>query len=71
MRRHGLAELARIIPGGHTEEAGATAARLLLDGGSLPAAVVTFNDDSALGMLEHARPPTRIHATPARRDTQQ
>ena len=52
MCRQGLAELARIIPGGHIEEAGATAARLLLDGGSLPTAVVTFNDDSALGMLD-------------------
>jgi len=52
MRRHGLGELVRIIPGGHTEEAGATAARLLLDGGSLPSAVVTFNDDTALGRLD-------------------
>ncbi len=52
MRRHGLGEFVRIMPGGHTEEAGATAARLLLEQGPLPSAVVTFNDDSAVGMLD-------------------
>ena len=52
MRRHGLAGRIRVIPGGHTEEAGATAARLLLQSRPLPTAVVTFNDDSALGLLD-------------------
>jgi len=52
MRRHGLGERIRIIPCGQTEEAGATAARLFLDEGSLPTAVVAYNDDSALGLFD-------------------
>jgi len=52
MRRHGLGEWVRIIPGGQTEEAGATAARLLLAEGSLPTAIIAYNDDSALGLFD-------------------
>jgi DNA-binding LacI/PurR family transcriptional regulator len=52
MRRQSLGECVRIIPGGQTEEAGATAARLLLAEGSLPTAIIAYNDDSALGLLD-------------------
>jgi DNA-binding LacI/PurR family transcriptional regulator len=52
MRRHGLGEQVRIIPGGKTEEAGAAAARLLQEEASLPTAVLAYNDDSALGVLD-------------------
>ena len=50
MRRHGLSP--RLITGGYTEEGGARAARELLDGGSLPTAVVAANDRAALGLLD-------------------
>jgi DNA-binding LacI/PurR family transcriptional regulator len=53
MRRHGLAEQVRIIPGGLTEESGATAAQILLNtDGSLPTAIVAFNDRCAIGLLD-------------------
>jgi DNA-binding LacI/PurR family transcriptional regulator len=53
MRRHGLAEHVRVLPGDHTEAAGARAARTLLDeGGGLPTAVVAYNDHCALGLLD-------------------
>jgi DNA-binding LacI/PurR family transcriptional regulator len=53
MRRHGLGELTRILPGGLTEEAGATAARTLLSGADpRPTAVVAFNDRCAVGVLD-------------------
>jgi DNA-binding LacI/PurR family transcriptional regulator len=54
MRRHGLAELVRVVPGDHTEAAGTRAARELLAGGEggLPTAVVTYNDHCALGLLD-------------------
>jgi DNA-binding LacI/PurR family transcriptional regulator len=52
MRRHGLAEHGRIIPGGETEESGAAAARHILDGGALPTAVLAYNDDCAVGVLD-------------------
>ena len=51
MRRAGLADRVHVVPGDHTEEAGALAARALLDGGALPTAVVTFNDHCAVGLL--------------------
>jgi Transcriptional regulators len=50
MRRAGLT--ARIVTGDHTEESGMRAARMLLDGDTLPTAVVTFNDRSAVGLLD-------------------
>jgi DNA-binding LacI/PurR family transcriptional regulator len=52
MRRHGLADRARVVPGDHTEAAGSRAARLLADGGPLPTAVMTFNDRLAVGLLD-------------------
>ncbi|MET9760709.1 LacI family DNA-binding transcriptional regulator [Streptomyces sp. NPDC006372] len=51
MRRHGLDAYIRILHGDHTEGAGERAARKLLDGGGLPTAVVTYNDQSAIGVL--------------------
>ncbi|WP_236643134.1 LacI family DNA-binding transcriptional regulator [Actinoplanes utahensis] len=53
MRRHGLGEHARIVPGGAGEEDGARAAeRLLADP---PTAVTVFNDLSATGLLDVLR----------------
>jgi DNA-binding LacI/PurR family transcriptional regulator len=51
MRRAGLDDFVRVLPGDHTEEAGALAARALLDGGALPTAVVAYNDHCAVGLL--------------------
>jgi DNA-binding LacI/PurR family transcriptional regulator len=52
MRRHGLGEHIRVVPGGDSEEAGATVARLLLNEGTLPTAVIAYNDDSAVGLMD-------------------
>ena len=52
MRRHGLGARARVLTGGHTEEAGASAASILLEERALPTALLTFNDDCALGLLD-------------------
>ena len=52
MRRHGLADHVRVIGGDHTEAAGTRAARALLDSGTLPGAVVAYNDSCALGLLD-------------------
>ena len=54
MRRHRLADHARVIPGDHTEAAGLRAARTLLAEGrdGLPTAVVAFNDQCAVGLLD-------------------
>ncbi len=52
MRAHGLAALADVIPGDYSEEAGARAARALLARDALPSAVITGNDQSALGLVE-------------------
>ncbi|MGO4755401.1 LacI family DNA-binding transcriptional regulator, partial [Streptomyces sp. 2MCAF27] len=51
MRRRGLDDHIRILAGDHTEAAGERAARKLLDGDSLPTAVLTYNDQSAIGVL--------------------
>ncbi|MFG2894473.1 LacI family DNA-binding transcriptional regulator [Streptomyces sp. NPDC048248] len=51
MRRHGLTDETRVLPGRHTEDAGVAAARLLLGEGSLPTAVLAGNDRCALGLL--------------------
>jgi DNA-binding LacI/PurR family transcriptional regulator len=51
MRRHGLTNHLHVIPGAYTEEAGARAARTLLDAERLPTAVVAANDHSAIGLL--------------------
>ena len=52
MRRHGLAEHVRILPGGLTEEHGDAAAQTLLAGDTLPTAVLAFNDRCAVGVLD-------------------
>ncbi|HWD42613.1 MAG TPA: LacI family DNA-binding transcriptional regulator [Actinomycetota bacterium] len=52
MRRHGLADHVLVLPGDHTEAAGARAARALLEEGGLPTAVVAYNDACALGLLD-------------------
>ncbi|MFE7277511.1 LacI family DNA-binding transcriptional regulator [Streptomyces sp. NPDC057623] len=51
MRRHGLDDHIRILHGDHTEAAGERAVRKLLEGDSLPTAVLTYNDPSAIGVL--------------------
>jgi len=51
MRGAGLASGAMVLAGGPSEEDGAEAARLLIDRG-LPDAVVTYNDRSAVGLLD-------------------
>ncbi|MDO5627615.1 MAG: LacI family DNA-binding transcriptional regulator [Mobilicoccus sp.] len=40
-----------VVPGGVTEEAGVTAAQRLLADGTLPSAVVAYNDMAAIGLL--------------------
>ncbi|MDT0542887.1 MULTISPECIES: substrate-binding domain-containing protein [Streptomyces] len=52
MQRHGLADRVRVLPGGLTEEDGATAARELLAADPRPTAVLAFNDRSATGVLD-------------------
>lgn len=52
MRRHGLGDLMRIIPGDHTEEAGIRAVQSLLAEDSLPTAVMASNDHCAVGLLD-------------------
>ncbi|PRX48198.1 LacI family transcriptional regulator [Prauserella shujinwangii] len=53
MRRHGLADRIRVLPGDHTEESGAqAAATLLADRENLPTAVFASNDRCALGFLD-------------------
>ncbi len=51
MRRHGLADLARVLPGDYTEESGARAAATLLAEPELPTAVIAGNDWCAFGVL--------------------
>jgi DNA-binding LacI/PurR family transcriptional regulator len=52
MRSHGLADHIAVIPGAHNEQAGAAAARAMLDAGTLPTAVLAGNDRCALGLLD-------------------
>jgi len=52
MRRHGLAEHSRVLPGDHTEGSGMRAAPALLIGDRPATAVVAFNDRVALGLLD-------------------
>lgn len=52
LRRHGLTQHERVLPGGLSEEHGVAAARDLLDGPALPTAVTVFNDRCALGVLD-------------------
>jgi DNA-binding LacI/PurR family transcriptional regulator len=55
MSRHRLAALARVLPGGHTEEEGLSAARLIAGLSARPTAVVAFNDRVAVGLLDAFR----------------
>lgn len=52
MRAHGIAASAAVIPGAHREEAGAAAARAMLEAPTLPTAVIAGNDRCALGLLD-------------------
>jgi DNA-binding LacI/PurR family transcriptional regulator len=52
MRHHGLASHAKVIPGAHTEQAGAAAAQAMLAEPALPTAVLAGNDRCALGLLD-------------------
>jgi DNA-binding LacI/PurR family transcriptional regulator len=51
MRRQGLADQIRVIPAGEAEEDGAEAAQLIVDSG-VPNAILTYNDRSAVGLLD-------------------
>ena len=55
MRRHGLAERMRVLPGDNTEASGARVARELLDAGELPTAIFAGNDRCAVGVLDMLR----------------
>ncbi|WP_304453352.1 LacI family DNA-binding transcriptional regulator [Nocardiopsis sp. YSL2] len=52
MRRSGLADHVRVLPGDHTEASGAEAARRLLAEGRVPTALLAGNDRSAIGFLD-------------------
>jgi DNA-binding LacI/PurR family transcriptional regulator len=52
MRRAGLADRVRIIPGDHTEEGGIRAGRHLAAAADRPSAVVASNDRCAVGLLD-------------------
>src|SRR5689334_20086405 len=55
LRRHGLADAVRIVPGGLTEDDGAAAVPPLLRAGERPTAVTVFNDRCATGVLDALR----------------
>jgi DNA-binding LacI/PurR family transcriptional regulator len=52
MRRHNLDHAIRVLPGDHSEESGASAARRLMSEGQLPTAVFAGNDRCAHGVLD-------------------
>jgi DNA-binding LacI/PurR family transcriptional regulator len=51
MRANGLSAEIRVVPGGQSQLDGQRAARSLLDGGDLPTALVTYNDDTAVAAM--------------------
>lgn len=51
MRRHQLGREICVLPGDHTEESGAAAARKLIKNGALPTAIFASNDRCAHGVL--------------------
>jgi DNA-binding LacI/PurR family transcriptional regulator len=56
MRRHGLEQQIRVVPGGQTQLDGQRAARLILDEKDLPTALVAYNDDvavAAMALIDH------------------
>jgi DNA-binding LacI/PurR family transcriptional regulator len=52
MRRHGLADAIRILPGDHSEAAGSQAAAAVRGGVGVGTAVVASNDRSAVGLVD-------------------
>ncbi|WP_406432624.1 LacI family transcriptional regulator [Streptomyces sp. NBC_00631] len=52
MNGHGLGARIRVVPGGPTEEDGATAARSVAAAAPRPTAVLAFNDHCATGVLD-------------------
>lgn len=63
MRRHGLTDQLRVLPGDSTQQAGGHAAAALLAEG-LPTAVIAYNDRSAIGLLDGlARSRIEVPAT--------
>ena len=52
MRRHLLDDQVHVIHGGQTEESGARAAQSVLRSEPHPTAVLTFNDRSAMGLVD-------------------
>jgi DNA-binding LacI/PurR family transcriptional regulator len=52
MRRHRLGAHLQVVAGDHGEESGARAARLLFGAELPPTAVITYNDHSAVGVLD-------------------
>lgn len=53
VRRHGLEDTSRVVPGGLAEQDGSRGMRELLGSPEPPTAVVAFNDRSAAGVLDH------------------
>jgi DNA-binding LacI/PurR family transcriptional regulator len=53
MRVNGLASSIRVVPGGQTQLDGQRAARSLLQSGKLPTALVAYNDDTAVAVMNH------------------
>ncbi|HEY5785397.1 MAG TPA: LacI family DNA-binding transcriptional regulator [Microlunatus sp.] len=51
MRRHGLAESMRVVPGGQAQVDGQRAARQLIGDNELPTALVAYNDDTATAVM--------------------
>jgi DNA-binding LacI/PurR family transcriptional regulator len=51
MHRHGLADSARVVPGGQAQVDGQRAARQLLEGEGPPTAVIAYNDDTAAAVM--------------------
>lgn len=51
MRHHGLDEQIRVVEGGQSQLDGQRAARRLLADGDLPSALVSYNDDTAVGAM--------------------
>jgi DNA-binding LacI/PurR family transcriptional regulator len=51
MRRHGLAQFARVNPGAYTEQGGAVGVARLIDAGAVPTAIFVANDLAAVGAL--------------------
>ena len=51
MRERGLAAYIQVVPGGQTQLDGQRASRALLEAGDLPTALITYNDDTAVGAI--------------------